>query len=158
MGMLTIFSLKARPLSSYFFFGVVYLSGASARAETLMRLPWDNWDSYEVGLMEHPIVTKTGINVIIYLIGDWLSQVRSALSARAQLSSGVQLLRKMLFFCYFLHPFVLCPLVVCLPLNIQSVYSLPVHDLSVNPLYVYHVSIHPLSIHRQSCHRLSVHH
>lgn len=46
-------------------------------AETLMRLPWDNWDSYEVGLLEHPIVTKTAINVVIYLVGDWLSQVRS---------------------------------------------------------------------------------
>lgn len=45
-------------------------------AETLMRLPWDNWDSYEVGLLEHPIVTKTAINVGIYLIGDWLSQVQ----------------------------------------------------------------------------------
>lgn len=44
-------------------------------AETLIRLPWDNWDSYEVGLLEHPIVTKTAINVGIYLLGDWLSQV-----------------------------------------------------------------------------------
>ncbi|CAM9449305.1 unnamed protein product [Scytosiphon promiscuus] len=43
--------------------------------ETLMRLPWDNWDSYEYGLLEHPIATKTAINVGIYLIGDWLSQV-----------------------------------------------------------------------------------
>ncbi|CAN0085558.1 unnamed protein product [Pylaiella littoralis] len=43
--------------------------------ETLMRLPWDNWDSYEVGLVEHPIITKTAINVGIYIIGDWLSQV-----------------------------------------------------------------------------------
>lgn len=41
-----------------------------------MRLPWDNWDSYEVGLLEHPIMTKTAINVGIYLIGDWLSQVQ----------------------------------------------------------------------------------
>ncbi|CAN0410729.1 unnamed protein product, partial [Ectocarpus fasciculatus] len=43
--------------------------------ETLLRLPWDNWDSYEMGLLEHPIITKTAINVGIYLIGDWLSQV-----------------------------------------------------------------------------------
>ncbi|CAM9174600.1 unnamed protein product [Laminaria digitata] len=43
--------------------------------ETLIRLPWDNWDSYEAGLLEHPIVTKTAINVGIYLLGDWLSQV-----------------------------------------------------------------------------------
>lgn len=40
-----------------------------------MRLPWANWDSYEMGLIEHPVVTKTAINVGIYLIGDWLSQV-----------------------------------------------------------------------------------
>ncbi|CAM9467187.1 unnamed protein product [Ectocarpus sp. 8 AP-2014] len=44
--------------------------------ETLIRLPWDNWDSYEMGLLEHPIITKTAINVGIYLIGDWLSQVK----------------------------------------------------------------------------------
>lgn len=44
-------------------------------SETLLRLPWDNWDSYEVGLQEHPILTKTSINVGIYLIGDWLAQV-----------------------------------------------------------------------------------
>ncbi|CAN0293361.1 unnamed protein product [Ectocarpus sp. 12 AP-2014] len=44
--------------------------------ETLIRLPWDNWDSYETGLQEHPIITKTAINVGIYLIGDWLSQVK----------------------------------------------------------------------------------
>lgn len=44
-----------------------------------MRLPWDNWDSYEVGLVEHPIITKTAINVGIYIIGDWLSQVSSRL-------------------------------------------------------------------------------
>lgn len=44
-------------------------------AETLMRLPWDNWDSYEVGLVEHPVITKTAINMGIYIIGDWLSQV-----------------------------------------------------------------------------------
>ncbi|CAM9503154.1 unnamed protein product, partial [Hapterophycus canaliculatus] len=36
---------------------------------------WDNWDSYENGLIEHPILTKTAINGGIYLIGDWLSQV-----------------------------------------------------------------------------------
>lgn len=56
----------------------VVLSGSAwwlLSAETLIRLPWDNWDSYEVGLLEHPIVTKTAINVGIYLLGDWLSQV-----------------------------------------------------------------------------------
>ena len=42
-----------------------------------MRLPWANWDSYEMGLVEHPIVTKTAINAVIYLIGDWMSQVHT---------------------------------------------------------------------------------
>lgn len=39
-------------------------------------MPYDNWDSYETGLAEHPIITKTAINVVIYLLGDWLSQVK----------------------------------------------------------------------------------
>lgn len=50
-------------------------------AETMMRIPWDNWGSYETGLVEHPIITKTGINVAIYLLGDWLSQVGENCSA-----------------------------------------------------------------------------
>ncbi|CAM9839049.1 unnamed protein product [Discosporangium mesarthrocarpum] len=41
----------------------------------MARLPYDNWGSYEVGLQQHPILTKTLINVVIYLLGDWLSQV-----------------------------------------------------------------------------------
>lgn len=49
----------------------------------MMRLPWDNWDSYESGLQEHPILTKTAINVGIYLIGDWLSQVCSLIASRS---------------------------------------------------------------------------
>lgn len=39
-----------------------------------MRIPLDTWSSYEVALEEKPIVTKTIINVVIYLLGDWLSQ------------------------------------------------------------------------------------
>jgi len=44
------------------------------QAEILTRLPFDNWRGYEESLSESPIFTKTAINVIIYLLGDWLSQ------------------------------------------------------------------------------------
>ena len=39
-----------------------------------MRIPLDTWSSYEVALEEKPVVTETIINVVIYLLGDWLSQ------------------------------------------------------------------------------------
>lgn len=39
-----------------------------------MRIPLDTWSSYEAALEEKPVVTKTIINVVIYLLGDWLSQ------------------------------------------------------------------------------------
>jgi protein Mpv17 len=42
--------------------------------EKAMRIPLDNWSSYESSLNTQPIATKTMINVIIYLLGDWLSQ------------------------------------------------------------------------------------
>jgi protein Mpv17 len=42
--------------------------------EIAMRIPLDNWQSYETSLAEKPIFTKTLINVVIYLLGDWLSQ------------------------------------------------------------------------------------
>lgn len=42
--------------------------------EKAMRIPLDNWASYESSLNTQPIVTKTTINVVIYLLGDWLSQ------------------------------------------------------------------------------------
>lgn len=42
--------------------------------EIMMRIPVDNWRSYEFKLNENPMQTKTAINVIIYLLGDWLSQ------------------------------------------------------------------------------------
>jgi protein Mpv17 len=42
--------------------------------EIAMRVPLDNWGAYESYLANKPIVTKTLINVIIYLLGDWLSQ------------------------------------------------------------------------------------
>lgn len=44
------------------------------QSEIAMRIPLDNWSNYESSLMEKPIFTKTLINVIIYLLGDWLSQ------------------------------------------------------------------------------------
>lgn len=43
-------------------------------SEIAMRIPLDNWLNYENSLSDRPIVTKTMINVIIYLLGDWLSQ------------------------------------------------------------------------------------
>ena len=43
-------------------------------SEIAMRIPLDNWGSYEEYLANKPIITKTLINVIIYLLGDWLSQ------------------------------------------------------------------------------------
>ncbi|KAL3945086.1 MAG: hypothetical protein SGBAC_000815 [Bacillariaceae sp.] len=42
--------------------------------EIAMRIPLDNWGAYEDYLANKPIFTKTLINVIIYLLGDWLSQ------------------------------------------------------------------------------------
>lgn len=44
------------------------------QSEIAMRIPLDNWQSYETSLAEKPIYTKTLINVVIYLLGDWLSQ------------------------------------------------------------------------------------
>jgi protein Mpv17 len=43
-------------------------------SEIVRRIPLDNWASYETALAEKPVATKTTINVIIYLLGDWLSQ------------------------------------------------------------------------------------
>lgn len=44
------------------------------QTEILARIPFDNWRQYEDSLAEKPVFTKTLINVIIYLLGDWLSQ------------------------------------------------------------------------------------
>jgi protein Mpv17 len=44
------------------------------QTEIAMRIPIDTWSSYETSLEDNPIYTKTLINVIIYLLGDWLSQ------------------------------------------------------------------------------------
>jgi hypothetical protein len=42
--------------------------------EVALRIPIDNWGNYESSLAEKPMITKTLINVVIYLLGDWLSQ------------------------------------------------------------------------------------
>jgi protein Mpv17 len=42
--------------------------------EITMRIPLDTWASYENSLSEKPVATKTIINIVIYLLGDWLSQ------------------------------------------------------------------------------------
>mmetsp|Transcript_18346 Transcript_18346/g.25880 ORF Transcript_18346/g.25880 Transcript_18346/m.25880 type:complete len:416 (+) Transcript_18346:218-1465(+) len=44
------------------------------QSEIAYRIPLDNWNNYETSLSNHPIETKTIINVVIYLLGDWLSQ------------------------------------------------------------------------------------
>lgn len=44
------------------------------QSEIAMRIPLDNWNTYETALAEKPVYTKTLINVVIYLLGDWLSQ------------------------------------------------------------------------------------
>lgn len=45
-----------------------------SHSEIMMRIPMDNWKGYEDSLSDKPVFTKTMINVIIYLLGDWLSQ------------------------------------------------------------------------------------
>jgi hypothetical protein len=44
------------------------------QSEVAMRIPLDTWFSYEDALALKPVYTKTLINVVIYLLGDWLSQ------------------------------------------------------------------------------------
>jgi hypothetical protein len=71
------FSLLAASFC-YVFVSVFYIDEGMARGwtpvEIGMRIPLDTWASYENSLSEKPIVTKTIINVVIYLLGDWLSQ------------------------------------------------------------------------------------
>lgn len=44
------------------------------QAETMVRIPVDSWKGYEDSLACKPMFTKTMINTIVYLLGDWLSQ------------------------------------------------------------------------------------
>jgi protein Mpv17 len=62
----------------YVFFSVFNIDKGMTRgwspSEIGMRIPLDTWASYENSLSEKPVATKTIINVVIYLLGDWLSQ------------------------------------------------------------------------------------
>lgn len=63
---------------SYVFFSVFNIDKGMTRGwtpgEISLRIPLDTWASYENSLSEKPVATKTIINVVIYLLGDWLSQ------------------------------------------------------------------------------------
>ena len=43
-------------------------------AEVALNIPRDNWSAYTAALREMPVLTKTEINVFIYLIGDYAAQ------------------------------------------------------------------------------------
>ena len=62
----------------YVLLSVFNIDGGMTRgwspAEIGMRIPLDTWASYENSLSEKPVATKTIINIVIYLLGDWLSQ------------------------------------------------------------------------------------
>lgn len=62
----------------YVLLSVLNIDGGMTRgwspAEIGMRIPLDTWASYENSLSEKPVATKTIINIVIYLLGDWLSQ------------------------------------------------------------------------------------
>ena len=62
----------------YAFYTILSIDGGMTRgwsaSEIAMRIPLDNWGAYESYLANKPILTKSLINVIIYLLGDWLSQ------------------------------------------------------------------------------------
>ena len=63
---------------SYALYTVVTIDSETSRGwtlqESLYRMPYDNWRNYEDALELAPMETKTAINVVIYLLGDWLSQ------------------------------------------------------------------------------------
>jgi len=44
--------------------------------EIALRIPISNWREYENGLFDSPVSTKTIINTVIYLAGDWLAQIQ----------------------------------------------------------------------------------
>jgi protein Mpv17 len=62
----------------YAFYTILSIDSGMTRgwsaSEIAMRIPLDNWGAYESYLANKPIMTKSLINVIIYLLGDWLSQ------------------------------------------------------------------------------------
>ncbi|GMI04473.1 hypothetical protein TrRE_jg11795 [Triparma retinervis] len=63
---------------SYVLYTILTIDAGSSRGwtlqESLYRMPYDNWRNYEDALELAPVETKTAINVVIYLLGDWLSQ------------------------------------------------------------------------------------
>jgi protein Mpv17 len=74
-----LFNLALLAISfSYVFFSVFNIDKGMTRGwtpgEISLRIPLDTWASYENSLSEKPVATKTIINVVIYLLGDWLSQ------------------------------------------------------------------------------------
>jgi protein Mpv17 len=63
-------------LAAYRFFSVdADLSRGWTAFEIVQRLLPDNWNEYESAIAEDPVVTKTIINMVIYVLADWLSQV-----------------------------------------------------------------------------------
>jgi protein Mpv17 len=61
--------------AAYFIFNMdANMSRGWTQSEVAMRTTLDTWSSYETSLADNPVFTKTLINVIIYLLGDWLSQ------------------------------------------------------------------------------------
>mmetsp|Transcript_24231 Transcript_24231/g.51150 ORF Transcript_24231/g.51150 Transcript_24231/m.51150 type:complete len:589 (-) Transcript_24231:1192-2958(-) len=74
-----IFNLTLLAVSfGYVILSVVNIDHGMTRGwtptEIGMRIPLDTWASYENSLSEKPVATKTIINIVIYLLGDWLSQ------------------------------------------------------------------------------------
>jgi len=49
-------------------------SSISFLQQIFIQLPIDLWSYYESSLQTNPIITKTIINTVIYLISDWISQ------------------------------------------------------------------------------------
>lgn len=63
-------------LAAYRFFSVdADLSRGWTAYEIMQRVLPDNWNEYESALREDPVLTKTTINTIIYVLADWLAQV-----------------------------------------------------------------------------------
>ena len=50
------------------------INSISIIQQIFIQLPIDIWSYYELSLHTNPILTKTIINTVIYLISDWLSQ------------------------------------------------------------------------------------
>ncbi len=74
-----IFNLSLLAVSfGYVILSVINIDHGMTRGwtptEIGMRIPLDTWASYENSLSEKPVATKTIINIVIYLLGDWLSQ------------------------------------------------------------------------------------